>query len=380
MSEERKLASVVTIKNITPIEGADRIVLASMEENSWRCIVGAGTYTPGDQAVYFEIDSILPQIPYFQENKYLVERKFRIKTLKMRGVISQGYIVPMQDTGRIFRECGQESWGMLHSGSDVTALMKVTKWEEPEASVNMNRPKDAKPFPNFIQKTDQIRIQSIEKELFLHKILGKKFLITVKVDGTSASVFWNARTKEYGCCSRNLQVYSGMDKAQNWLSKLRQWFAGHFFKQNPAEPSVSELTIYSTVPKQYGLDEKLPQFCRERNRSLALQGEIIGEGIQSNREKVKGKEFLIFDIWDIDHQQYLPPEEVQDICGVLGLKYVPVVQEEYIVGENIDELVALADGPGYNNDCREGIVAKRRDDPNVSFKVISNQYLLKHGL
>lgn len=109
----RHLASVQVIEDITPIEGKDRIVLAKVL--GWRVIVQKADFNVGDKCVYCEVDSVLPEKPEFE---FLRSKNFRIKTMKMAGVISQGICFPMSI---LPYDCS--------IGDDVTNVIGVKQYE-----------------------------------------------------------------------------------------------------------------------------------------------------------------------------------------------------------------------------------------------------------
>jgi ATP-dependent RNA circularization protein (DNA/RNA ligase family) len=129
---------------------------------------------------------------------------------------------------------------------------------------------------------------------------------------------------------------------------------------------------------KYDIENWLSRHCKSAGQNLAVQGEICGPGIQSNREKLNEVQFFVFDIWDIDRQAYLGSNERAYITSYLALPHVPVLP--CVSVSSVDGLLEGAKGHGLNNECREGIVVKLIDYPDRSFKVINNDYLEKHGL
>jgi RNA ligase (TIGR02306 family) len=116
----------------------------------------------------------------------------------------------------------------------------------------------------------------------------------------------------------------------------------------------------------------------DTGRSIAVQGEIMGPGIQGNREDFKDVQFFVFDIFDIDRQCYVDKDDRHDILAQLKLPHVPILQEATTLDElgitNVAELLAFAEGPSINHKVREGLVFKRVDG-GFSFKAISNKFL-----
>lgn len=179
---------------------------------------------------------------------------------------------------------------------------------------------------------------------------------TVKLNGSSMTVFYQTKYPDNieGVCSRNLQL------------KLEQ-----------------EGNTFVDVTKREGILEKLKAFNETTGRSIAIQGELVGEGIQKNYENLKGHEFYVFDVFDVDTGKYLLPIERRALVEELGLKHVPVLDESAtMVGyTDLAQIIAAADGPSINVKVREGDVYKANElyrNNDFSFKAISNLYLLKH--
>lgn len=347
----RKLATIRAVSALLPIEGADAIEVAQVD--GWKCVVKKGEFQQGDLGVYFEIDSFLPALdPRFA----FLEKQFttfdgkegaRLRTIRLRKQLSQGLILPLKSFPEL-SECGE--------GEDVTEMLDVVKWEPP-VSARLHGEVFGN-FPHFIPKTDQPRIQNMYREL--KKNVGEVFEVTVKLDGSSLTVY--KKDEHYGVCSRNLEI----------------------------KPSANN-TMWNMVYK-YHLHRALATL----EGNYAFQGEIIGEGIQGNPEKIHGQDFYVYDIYDIDKQEYLSPLDRMNVLSQLTLagfdiKHVPCFSttegHEYeVVGMtlqqedvgDVDYFLSLAEGPSLNpNVKREGLVFKRMDG-QFSFKVISNSYLEKN--
>jgi RNA ligase (TIGR02306 family) len=334
---ERALATLKVIDKLYPIENADNIELATMVDSGWRVVVKKGEFQPGELCIYCEIDSILPPK---EEFAFLKDKNYRIRTIKLRGQISQGIIFPLSILPKM-------DGFVLKPGVDVTDILGITLYEE-ETKING----EAKGgFPSFIPKTDQPRIQNIPN--FLDKYASNIVVITEKLDGTSSTYYIN--NNEFGVCSRNLEL-----KESN--------------------------SLYWQIAKKYDIENKL----RDLNRNLAIQGEIIGPGIQKNVYQRISPELRLFDIYDIDKQRYIEWNEFVNIAKRLAIPTAPIISEDKSINDiaqNADKLEAIlqfADGKSaiQSSQYREGIVIKCKEetiDPHegrVSFKVISNQYLL----
>lgn len=323
---KRKLASIQTVSNLRPILGADRIQCATIL--GWDVVVKKDEFKINDQCVFFEIDAILPEKPWAE---FMRPRNFRIKTAKLRGQLSQGLALPLSILPK----------GSYEVGLDVAELLGVTKYEQP-----LPGPLQASSFPNFIPKTDEIRLQSIPE--ILSEIAGKKLVATVKLDGQSGT--FAKFNNELIVCSRNWALKPGSGN---------QW----------------------EVALKYQLSERLPE-------GFAIQGEVCGPGIQKNRLELKHLDLFVFNVFDIGAQKFLNFDDACKFCTERGFKQVPVadyIGESEIYRLTLNEFLKLAEGKyeGTNN-RREGIVVRPISESQssvtkgrMSFKVISNSFLLK---
>lgn len=334
---ERKMATVRRIDAIEQIEGADAIEVAVI--GGWRVVVKKGEYTPGQLAVYCEIDSWVPTTiaPFLtREGHYPKEYKGvqgeRLRTKKLRGVISQGLLLPLFSEGAI-------------EGDDVSEQLGIQKWEPPEEF----RSADAKGvFPHFLRKTDQERCQNLKRTIEDAYDDVLLFEVTEKLDGSSMTVYFHE--DQVGVCSRNLDLKESEDNT--------------FWKTAHASGAIKELELY----------------CRLTERQLALQGELVGPGIQQNKYGLREHAYFIYDIFDIDKQKYLLPSQVYEIMNILRLKHVPVLHfSTDLRSPEISEMLEDAEDKSVLNAKteREGVVYKCLDR-DLSWKAISQKWLLKH--
>ena len=340
----RKLATIRKIDALTPIIGADAIECAHV--GGWKVVVKKGEYIAGDLAVYIEIDSWVPTTlaPFLSKGNYPrvyneVEGE-RLRTVKLRGQVSQGLLLPLEIkmSGNLLpvtRQCVLE-------GDDVTELLGIQKWE-PALEFMSSDAKGA--FPSQIPKTDQERIQNLSSELAQWKTEGITWEVTEKLEGSSMTAY--LIDGEFGVCSRNLNL-----------------------KPNP------DATFWKTA-----IDAGLEEALRAYGDNIALQGELIGEGIQGNIYKLKGTHFYIYDIYDIADGRYWSPYERRMFCKMHHLNHVPdLVHNIQLEGMGtMDDILAYAEGKsvmGMIGCEREGLVFKC-NEKEVSFKAISNRYLLK---
>lgn len=342
---ERKLATIQKIKDLQPIEGADKIELATV--NGWKVVVAKDSkYEIGEVVVYCEIDSFLPIKPEFEflrktSFKKMGDREgFCLKTIRMRGQISQGLIIPItaiKDFDPNTHEIGQ----------DVSEELGIVKYEPPIPAQLQGKMKGN--FPTFIPKTDEERVQNLDWE----EILKHDYIVTEKLDGSSCTIYLH--NDEFGVCSRNIELTETPDNT------------------------------YWKVVRELKIEERMRAIGLE---NVALQGELIGEGIQRNQYKLKGQTIRFFTMFDIDSQDRKDywtlhrclREMNKHFPNVPALETVPCI---YYVGDLTiphirEELLMIAeDRSRLAVTEREGLVFRSVDDPKFSFKVISNKFLVK---
>lgn len=348
---QRKLASVQKVLAIEPIPNADSIELARI--NGWQCVVKKGEFATGDLGLYLEIDAVPPDIETFRflwaprpkegtETPTEFERpdKFRIRTMKLRGALSQGLLLPLSAF----------ELGAVSEGDDLGEALGVEKYEPPLVMSGRGVPFAGRPFPGFVPKTDEMRVQSVPQ--VLDELSGQPYVATLKYDGTS-STFTLDSEGEFLACSRNYAIPE--DAGDPWLWR---------------------------IVKKYGLREKLAAFP-----NLAIQGEIVGPGIQKNRLGLSEVSLFVFNVYNWREGRYLNPDESGVVLEAMGLAPVDVVEQGDVFSHTLESLLALAEGkyPGTKNE-REGIVIRPRREMasqvlagRLSFKAISNRFLLKEG-
>ncbi len=344
----RKLVTKRVVAEIAPIKGADRIERITID--GWHCVAKKGEFTVGDECIYFEIDSFLPasdsRFSFLMQHTrvYNGQEGHRLRTVKLRKQVSQGLAMPVA----CFPELASAS------EEDFAKILNVVKYEPPIPACIAGEVEGV--FPSFIPKTDEERAQNMIDEIFVEN-KDARYEVTLKLDGTSMTVF--SYDGNVGVCSRNYQLKVNDANANNTMVKLAT---------------------------ESGLLDRL----RGIKRNVAIQGELMGEGIQKNREKLKGHWLFVFNIYDIDEKRFLTPLERMEffrvhLAELPHILKVPCVHfdegvHDFLGGSitNIDDLIAVADGPSLCADVREGLVWKRMDG-KFSFKTISNQFLVKGG-
>jgi hypothetical protein len=400
---ERKLATIRRIADINPIPGADAIIRLTVD--GWELVSAKDNgFQIGDLIVYFEIDSFLPVIPAFEflrsrcyKSTAHLGEGFRLKTIKLRGQISQGLAMPL---GEFFELNEQDhNWytpnGVcLQEGDDVTDYIGVKKWEAaPEREGNSFGPTKARgTFPSFLRKTDQDRVQncfgkvktwatvSIQNEILelpedaaipdgVYKMADGRYVrktvvalndnellergqfeATLKLDGSSMTIY--NYDGQYGVCSRNLEL-----------------------KRD------SENTFWKTA-----INTRILPALVHGGYNVAVQGELMGPNIQGNRENLAVHTFFIFDVFDIDRQAYLAPAERLEFLvnlaneGLIDVQHFNRVPNLGVVSlsdyPSVKDFLAAANRPSISHKIAEGVVYKSMIEGGPTFKAINDNYLL----
>ena len=364
----RKLVTIRKITNIVPIENCDNIALGIVD--GWTVIIKKSEFSIGDSCVFFEIDSFLPLEPRYEflkkTTKFDGKEGYRIKTMKMKGVLSQGLALPLS----MFPEVSTND-------DDVTNRLNVIKFDlEQFYGANTAGPRERKygSFPTFIPKTDQPRIQNMTHMFLTHK--ATTFEETLKLDGSSMTCYKipnkptlfqrvlsffgkQLPTHKFGVCSRNVDLKPSDNKVQTF--------------DNFGKKSVYAQSDFWATAIKMDIENKLPI-------GYAIQGELIGPQIQANHEKVSSLDYFVFDVYDINKKQYLTPEARREFCKQNNIQHVPVTNESATpLQMSLEELLAHVDTESMNpGTVSEGRVYKSNSYPTMSFKVINNKYLLKH--
>ena len=342
MENFRKLATVRKIKDIIPIEGADMIELGIVD--GWQVVVAKSVgHKVGDRIVYCEIDSFLPikeEFEFLRKTSYKKmgdQEGFRLRTIRLKGKISQGLILPYSVIPITQFATATE----LPEGMDVSDMLGIVKYEPPIPAELSGKAKGL--FPSFLRKTDEERVQNLGEDYSKLRFMSNHlFYVTEKLDGSSATFYF--RNGEFGVCSRNLELIETEDNT--------------FWK----------------VARELKIEELLGTL----DENICLQGELIGEGIQGNPYKIKGQTVKFFNAFNIDSQSRLTMRQFVELLEKLGLDYVPFLAMDFQFPNSIEDMLVYAEGKSalnYNAE-REGVVV-RSYDTLISFKAISNNFLLK---
>ena len=351
------LASAQRIVKITPIEGADAIETATVL--GWEIVIKKGEYQVGDLCCYIQIDTVVPEKP---EYEFLRERKFRVKTIKLRKQISQGLIVALPE-------------GNWSEGDDLTNVIGVKKYEKvdnnPARYEKPRKPKTwygrfvynfkynflYKAFPfllkkersdfpkNLVSITDEERIQNIPKVLETHA--GKNFIVSYKLDGSSITIIHNKvfGKSKYRICSRRFELH---DKKNDWYK------------------------VFTDTNFKIHIEKLVKLF---NTNDIIVQGEAIGK-FNGNHHKLQKDEIRLFNIYV--NGKRLNQKEFIEICTSNDIPHCPLYKE-IVLNHTLPEILKISEIKDILNPSVEveGLVWRCVED-NLSFKVINNKYLLKN--
>ena len=387
---ERALAYTVTIDSITPIEKADNIELAHV--GGWNVIIRKHEFNVGDMAVFFEIDSLLPETEW---SEFLRPKKFKVKTYKLGkfNVISQGLLLPMsilpdnkeyalhedvtntlgikyyvaEDNARKAKSNPNAKYNNMCARNAKLAKKTWWKWLMKRAwgrkllFVFFGRKKDnPKNWPTWIKRTDEDRIENV---MFMLEDKNP-YVVTEKIDGTSTTFFLDltGSKPDFGVCSRNVRQMD-VDK-KNFVSDMS---------------GIGN--VYWEMAFKYNVEDALNDIAKKHGyKHVVLQGETYGESVQGNKYKLDERRFAAFNL--IFDGERLGSVEAKKILAEYDIPFVPIIDDNYILPDTDDfeEFKQSADGKSViNKKClREGFVY-RSQDGQKSFKNVSRKFLLKAG-
>jgi hypothetical protein len=386
---ERKLAHIEVISSIEPIEGADKIEKAVVL--GWECVVKKGEFKKGDVVIYVEVDSIMPEKP---EYEFLRERKFRVRTIKLRGQVSQGLVLPLNALDNYLEvpKGIEKIKSALQPGDDVTKYLGITKYlspseraefEQQERKLRNDKNKlkrfmmryswfrkmfltknQKKSWPYWVAKTDEERVQNIPQ--ILEQFKDKEVYVTEKIDYQSVTFTGKMipnttpiigkflpKKFQFVVCSRNLTTNN-------------------------------KDSLYWKIAKKYNLEQILKE-----NPTLTIQGEQGDTKVQGNKYGITEPTMWVFNIIDHERNYHYNYNELYNFCIKHNLECVPLLQQEPKIatcklsklGSTVQELVEFSKGKSVLADIpREGVVIRCIENGKklLSFKVINPDFLLKY--
>lgn len=361
-NDVRKLATIAKILDVKPIEGADNIEKVFVR--GWQCVAKKGEYKPGDLCVYVEVDSIMPDgLPeekreewralnkqmskvseeermvlreamneIIKENtrpefEFLRDKKFHIKTRRILGEISCGICFPLSILPTVVLDdfdvtpsvdCfAVKTW---NEGDDVTELLGVTQYIAPDPAV-MGGDAAGLLTGAGLLISDEERIENLSGKY--EQLKQFTYYKTEKLEGTSFAAY--LKNGKFGVCGRTID-----------------------YKQPDDDIPFDKMNVYWKVAKQLDLEEKMRTFTFLNDdftpaENYALQGELVGEGIQKNIYKLKGQTVRFYNAFLIDTQEYLPYDKFLRLLSILGLESVPILDDNFVLPEKAEELLKEAD-------------------------------------
>ena len=410
-NNERELCYVVKIDAIEPIVGSDNCEAAIV--GGWRIMTRKETFKPGNMAIYFEIDSKVPEKEPF---KFLEKKHYKVKTQKYTfggkgNFISQGLLMPLTDFPDLFEEDHVSNMGWVYKGvkceynivepgqfltkllgvkysvaEDNTRKSKSDKFTKMRARHQklfkknklvqwlwnrqwgkeilfffLGNKKDKRGWPDWVRKTDEERCQNLP-QLFPGD--ETKWIVTEKIDGSSTTFTYKRKGKNKGfyVCSRNVC----------------------FDTPEKAEKCYYDSNIYLEMAEKYDIENKLKEILEKYGGDydfITLQGETYGESVQKRTYSIEGRDFMAFNLIfgnDINNQDRLSSTQMKTILDEYTIPSVPILNTSYQLPQTCDELLIYADGESeLDGKTREGLVL-RTQAGNNSFKAVSNKFLLEY--
>lgn len=363
----RKLVTVRKIDDIQSIEGADLIVKATVD--GWNIVVKKDEFSVGDYCVMFEIDSFLPidddRYEFLKKSSYKKmngQEGLRLKTVKLRGVVSQGLVLPVDRFPEI-QEYAEENGGLEvieEERHDLSELLGVVKYEIPDVGKGC---KPAGNFPWYVSKTDEERLENLYKD-FSVRYKDVAFTPTLKLDGSSTTLV----------CVNNENYFFDSEETDN------NGFQAIVCSRNLALKYDPESMFWKGWEND-DLVNNIKQWTLDTGIQVAVQGELMGPGVQGNKEQLHRFRVYAFRVYNIDEQRFMNLDEMKTFCNDVGM-YTTVIYDSFkpfSEFESLDEIMRYADGPSINSKNREGLVYVSEDEngERISFKTISRKFLLK---
>lgn len=414
IKDSRALVTVRTINKILPIPGADFIMEAHID--GWSCVVKKDEFKEGDYCLYFEIDSFLPandpNFLFLRKNGVKTDdtgaERIRLRSIKLKGIISQGLALPLSVLDdktvqellmvvdyNLYDSIDKHSIDAMYEALEterygIEEFLNVTKYERPdEKNGGAGNAKTAGTFPLSIPKTDEDRLQNVYGTLSTH-FKDVYFRPSLKLDGSSITIGYFS-DPSYFLTKLDDEIITYNEEKQELESTPIPYPHNYGTSQvivcsrNLALKYTPESRFWQGVNNN-DLATRLKEYCEEYDVQLAVQGELMGPGIQGNREKLEQYDIYAFRIWDITNKCFLDDSEFMETCTKLGIKTVPQynVIQPFIEYSSLKEFLNASDIKSITHPIAEGLVYKSVNKvlykgamQTLHFKVINNKFLLK---
>ena len=355
------IVEICSVSEVAPHPNADRLDIATVK--GWNCIVGRGEYKAGDLVVFLPPDSVLPGNLIKEYKLDFLKKGGKVGTLKLRGYISQGLVLPVCCVLLSTR-------GHYQLGDNVADVLGITKYEVPEKALPGKSTSKRVQNPNFSKYTDIENIQNFP-DVFR---IGDLVVITEKIHGSNIRFGWlpieiNFKSKDIFGILRSLWKKYVLGQSHEFVygshNVQLQWDNQKTFYGSNIYARVLQYIIPNTLPKDY-----------------IFYGEVYGKGVQELEYGQSGLRMEIFDIKNIKTGKYLDYDRMNEMCHVYGLTQVPML---YAGMYDKQILKDCTEGKSliYPDEIREGCVVKslrEENHPKIGRKVlksISAEYLAR---
>lgn len=404
-TNQRELAYIVLIDEIRPIEGYDRVEHARV--GGWWVIARKDQFKVGDPAIYIEVDSKVPEKEPFM---FLDKRNFKVKTLKMCKVISQGLLMSPEDFGwevqndnvggYYIGKPGSKEDEYFKVGSFLTEVLGITYADTAD---NKRKANSADKYKLMAQRNGKLFAKQPFRWL-MKRDWGKKLLFVFfgkKKDKKNGWPAWVVKTDEERC--QNMPWLFPGNPDEEWIAtekidgtsttftmkgfgKNRQFFvcSRNVVFDKPDKKCFYETNVYTEMAEKYKIEEVLAKILFTWSsvcNFVTIQGETYGEGVQKRDYGLKERDFMAFNVilgYEDGHTERLNPVAMKELMDEFGIPSVPIVDEHFKIPATCDELLQIATGVSeVDGGMREGLVFRSADGVK-SFKAVSNEFLLKY--
>ena len=433
VDNSRKLARFVLIDAIKPMKKADRLEIAVI--GGWDCVVQKDLFKAGDKAIYFEIDSAIPlnhillanfNKAYLKvtEDEYTKEKYAVIKTVRLRGELSQGLLVGSDN----YVKSGDPkliTMALLPVDTDLTSILNVMKYvSKDEAKLYSVQETDDRdqsafrkywnklrmkligktivdglqPWPLGCKKSEEPRVQNSFKLYNELVANGETVEESIKLNGESATFFVDLLSNKAGVASRNYSlrtediIYTKQEAVRIYVAEWMRYIVRRLAGAKMFLPRWKSRYYAQSVPLvAYFHREKMAEKLNMINNSasyeliegaeflagktISVQGEMVGPDFNGNAENAPRNRFYMYRAYANGGIPFTP-EQTRFIAKLMDLDYIPVVSEALTLPPTIAEVLKRAEGPGFFDKSiqREGVVLKS-NVTGQSVKVISNKWL-----